>query len=118
MIGCNQHLVILINLNKIMSKLGKPIGDRVLLKVVEEQSDKTAGGIFIPESAKTDDVKYAEVIAVGDGLYSASGILIPTTLSVGDRVILPPYHQGNDIKLQGEKYVLLRESEVLMKVEE
>lgn len=101
-----------------MDKLGKPLGDRILLKVVDEQSEKTAGGIFIPESAKTDDVKWAEVVAFGEGLYSANGTLIPTILRTGDKVVLPPYHQGNEIKLKGEKYILLRETEILMKIEE
>lgn len=101
-----------------MSNLGKPIGDRILLKLVDEPSDKTSGGIFIPESAKTDDVKRAEVVAFGEGLFSANGNLIPTVLRTGDKVIMPPYHQGVDIKLGGEKYILVRESEILMKIDE
>ncbi len=95
-------------------KVAQPIGDRVLLKEVEQQNDRTAGGIIIPESAKLEDVKRAEVIKVGPGIYTQSGTLIPMSVAEGDEVILPPYHQGNEVKINGEKYTLLRESEILM----
>lgn len=95
-------------------ELASPLGDRVLLKELETQSDKTSGGIYIPDSAKLDDVKRAEVINVGPGIYTQNGILIPMSIKKGDTVIIPPYHQGNEIKVNGEKYTLLRESEILM----
>jgi chaperonin GroES len=96
-------------------KLAKPLGDRVLLSEVEAQEEKkTASGIIIPDSAKTDDVKRARVEAVGDGLFTQAGVAIPMSVKVGDEVILPPYHQGQEIKVNGNKYILLRESELLM----
>ena len=95
-------------------KVAKPIGDRVLLKETEQQNDRTAGGIIIPDSAKLEDVKRAQVIKVGNGIYTQSGTLIPMTVSEGDEVIIPPYHQGIEVKVNGEKYILLRESEILM----
>jgi len=94
--------------------LARPLGDRVLLSETESGEQKTASGIIIPDSAKTDDVKTATVEAVGPGIYTASGVLIPMSVKVGDTVIIPPYHQGTEIKINGNKYLLLRESEILM----
>lgn len=95
-------------------KLAKPLGDRVLLKEVETQAEKTVGGIIIPDSVRQEDVKRARVEAVGDGLFTQNGVAIPMSLKVGDEVILPGYHQGQEIKIGGTKYILMRESEILM----
>jgi len=101
-------------MTKTADKLAKPLGDRVLLTELEAEASKTAGGIIIPDSAKSEDVKRAIVEAVGDGIYTQSGVAIPMSVKVGDEVILPPYHQGVEIKVGGNKYLLLRESELLM----
>ena len=99
------------------NKLAKPLGDRVLLTELDsEQEMKTASGIIIPDSAKTEDVKRAKVESVGPGIYTQSGTLIPMNVEPGDEVILPPYHQGVEVKIGGKKYTLLRESEILMVV--
>ena len=95
------------------NRLVKPLGDRVLLKE-NQKEEKTASGIIIPDTVAKEDVKTAKVISVGPGLYTQAGTLIPMNVAVGDEVIMPPYHQGQEIKLNGEKYVLLRESELLM----
>jgi chaperonin GroES len=94
--------------------LARPLGDRVLLSETDGGEQKTASGIIIPDSAKTDDVKTAKVEGVGPGIYTASGVLIPMSVKEGDEVIIPPYHQGTEIKLNGKKYLLMRESEILM----
>ena len=101
-------------MTKAVDKLAKPLGDRVLLTELEGEASQTAGGIIIPDSAKSEDVKRARVEAVGDGIYTQSGVAIPMSVKVGDEVILPPYHQGVEIKVGGNKYILLRESELLM----
>lgn len=96
-------------------QLAKPLGDRVLLTELEAKEEKmTASGIIIPDSARTDDVKKAIVEAVGDGLFTQNGVAIPMSLKVGDEVILPSYHQGTEVKIGGNKYILIRESEILM----
>jgi chaperonin GroES len=100
---------------QIADKLAKPLGDRVLLTELDPKEESTtAYGIIIPDSAKSEDVKRARVEAVGEGLYTQSGVAIPMSVKVGDEVILPPYHQGVEIKVGGNKYLLLRESELLM----
>ena len=101
-------------MTKTTDKLAKPLGDRVLLTELEGEASQTAYGIIIPDSAKSEDVKRARVDAVGDGLFTQSGVAIPMSVKVGDEVILPPYHQGVEIKVGGNKYILLRESELLM----
>ena len=101
-------------MTKTADKLAKPLGDRVLLTELEGEASQTAYGIIIPDSAKSEDVKRARVDAVGDGLFTQSGVAIPMSVKVGDEVILPPYHQGVEIKVGGNKYLLLRESELLM----
>jgi chaperonin GroES len=95
-------------------RLAKPLGDRVLLTEIEGEAQTTASGIIIPDSAKTEDVKRARVESVGPGIYTQSGVAIPMSVNVGDEVILPPYHQGQEIKIGGNKYIILRESEILM----
>jgi chaperonin GroES len=96
-------------------KLAKPLGDRVLLTELEaKEQTTTAGGIIIPDTARTEDVKRAKVEAVGDGLFTQAGVPIPMSLKVGDEVILPGYHQGQEVKIGGNKYILIREAEILM----
>ena len=98
-------------------RLAKPLGDRVLLTELEGVPQTTSSGIIIPDSAKTEDVKRAIVESIGPGIYTQSGTLIPMNVKVGDEVILPPYHQGVEIKVSGNKYILLRESEILMVIQ-
>lgn len=96
-------------------RLAKPLGDRVLLSELDsEKETTTAAGIIIPDSAKDGDIKKAKVEAVGSGLFTQSGVLIPMNVKTGDEVIIPPYHQGNEVRIEGKKYILLRESEILM----
>ncbi len=92
----------------------KPLGDRVLLTELDKEAEKTVGGIIIPDSVRQEDVKRARVEAVGDGLFTQNGVAIPMSLKVGDEVILPGYHQGQEVKIGGTKYILIRESEILM----
>ena len=93
-----------------MFKNFRPLGDRVLIKRVEDES-KTEGGIIIPDAAK-EKAQTAEVIAVGPGRYDAQGKLIPMNVKVGDLVYFGKY-SGTEIDLDGETYVILRESDVL-----
>jgi chaperonin GroES len=92
----------------------KPLGDRVLVQEYKTKEDKkTASGIIIPETVTADDVKMGKVIAVGEGLYTQNGVLIPMSVKVGDEVILPSYTQSQEIKIGKEKYTLYREAELL-----
>ena len=95
------------------NKVIKPLGDRVLVKEYKTKEEKkTASGIIIPETATADDVKMGKVISVGDGLYTQNGVSIPMSVTEGDEVMIPAYG-GQEIKLNKEKYILFRESDLL-----
>jgi len=91
----------------------KPLNDYVLVKVIKEE-EKTKGGLYKPSDAK--EQMLGEVLSVGSGIYTSSGTLIPMNLKVGDRVIVP--NTGIQLKLEGEKYNLYREAEILMVIDE
>jgi chaperonin GroES len=73
------------------------------------------GGIIIPDSAK-EKPQEGEVIAVGKGKRLDDGKLVPLDVKVGDRILFGKY-SGNDIKINGEEYLILREDEVLGVIE-
>ena len=91
----------------------QPLNDYVLVKTIKEE-EKTKGGLYKPSDAK-EQMK-GEILAVGTGIYTANGTLIPMSLKVGDNVIVP--NTGIQLKLDGEKYNLYREQEILMKINE
>jgi chaperonin GroES len=88
----------------------KPLGDRVLVKLIEE-SEQIKDGIIIPDSAK-EKPQNAEVIALGTGKKDKEGRVVPFELKVGDKVLISKYG-GTEVKIDGEKYTLLREDDVL-----
>jgi chaperonin GroES len=96
-----------------MMQLAKPLGDRILLTINDAPEQKTSGGIIIPDSVRTEDIKTGEIVAVGEGLYTQNGVRIPMTVSVGDTVMYSPY-TGTEVTLSGVKYLLMRESEALL----
>jgi len=93
----------------------KPMGDQLLLKAQETQT-KTKSGIIL--TATNDVYGYADVIDVGPGLFTQTGDRIPMTIKKGDVVLAPVSKlsgkNGNQIKLEEEAYVLVRESEIAM----
>jgi chaperonin GroES len=91
----------------------KPLGDRVLVRPVEEE-ETTASGIVLPDTAKEKPQK-GKVLAVGDGKME-DGKRIPLDVSEGDEVLYSKYG-GTDITVDGEDLLVLRESDVLAKVE-
>ena len=87
----------------------KPLNDYVLVKIIRED-EKTKGGLYRPESVK--EQMRGEVISVGPGIYTQNGNIIPMSLKAGDTIIVP--NTGIQLKLEGEKYNLYREGEILM----
>ena len=88
----------------------KPLGDRVLVRPLEEKEVKK-GGIIIPDSAK-EKPQEGEVVALGAGKASDEGKSIPLTVKKGDKVIYGKY-SGQEIKLDGDEYLLMREDDIL-----
>ena len=88
----------------------KPLGDRVLVKMIEE-TEQVKGGIIIPDSAK-EKPQEAEVIALGKGKKDKDGNLVPFQVKTGERVLISKYG-GTEVKLGDMKYTLLREDDIL-----
>jgi len=88
----------------------KPLGDRVVLKVLEAE-EKTASGIYLPDNAK-EKPQQGKVLAVGPGKYNDKGELIKVQVNVGDTVIFAKY-SGTEVKYQGEEYLIVKESDIL-----
>ncbi len=88
----------------------QPLGDRVIVKPLEAE-DMTEGGIILPETAK-ERPREGEVIAVGPGRRGPDGEFIPVPVKVGDIVIYTEYG-GSEVKIDGEKYLILDESSML-----
>ena len=94
-------------------QLAKPLADRVLIQT-EKEITKTAGGLFIPETAETRDTKIGTVVSVGEGIYTNDGVKIPMSVKVGDKVMMPFAGSAQKVKLGDEDYLLFREQELLM----
>ena len=88
----------------------KPLGGRVIVEPIE-QDEKTPGGIILPETAK-EKPQEGEVVAIGQGKRLEDGKLVPMDLKPGDRILFGKY-SGNDIKIDGEEYLIMREDEIL-----
>ena len=93
----------------------KPLHDRVIIRRIEDSVDKTAGGLFIPDTAK-EKPQEGEVIAVGNGKVLDNGTKVPMDVKVGDKILFGKY-SGTDIKIDDEEYTIIREDEVLAIVE-
>lgn len=92
----------------------KPLGDRVIVKPVE-QEEVTKSGIYLPESAK-EKPQQGEVLAVGPGARDEDGERIAMDVKVGDIVLYGKY-SGTEIKIEGDKVLILKEGDILAIVE-
>jgi chaperonin GroES len=92
----------------------KPLRDRVLVKYSEE-ADKTAGGLYIPDTAKEKPQK-GEIVAVGPGRITDDGKLQPVSVKVGDTVLFDKY-SGSKVTMDNVDYLIIREEDILGIVE-
>lgn len=92
----------------------RPLQDRILVKRVEEET-KTAGGLFIPETAK-EKPQRGEIVAVGNGKKTEDGKVLPLDVKVGDTVLFGKY-SGTEVKVDNEDYLMMREDDLLAVVE-
>ena len=88
----------------------KPIGDKVIIEVLEAQ-EKTTGGIVLPDVAK-EKPQEGKVIAVGDGKILPSGKTVPLTVKPGDRILFGKY-TGSEIKVEENEYLIVNEDDIL-----
>ncbi len=89
----------------------KPLHDRVIIRRIEDTTDKTAGGLYIPDSAK-EKPQEGEVVAAGEGKYKEDGSRQALDVKEGDRVLFGKY-SGSEIKIDGEELLIMREDEIL-----
>jgi chaperonin GroES len=92
----------------------KPLADRLVVEPLE-QEDVTTGGIFLPETAK-EKPQQGKVLSAGPGRVDEDGKRVAMEVKVGDRVLYAKY-SGTEIKLEGKKVLILKESDVLAIVE-
>lgn len=97
-----------------MSKKVKPLGENILVKRIEAE-DKTKGGILLPDSAK-EKPREGLVIATGDGRMADDGKRIGFQVKVDDRIIFTSY-AGNEVKIDGQEYLLMHEDDILCVME-
>jgi chaperonin GroES len=88
----------------------KPLHDRVIVKRTEGE-EKTKGGIIIPDTAKEKPIE-GKVVAVGNGKILESGKTLPMQVKKGDKVLFGKY-AGNEIKIDGEEHVIMREDDII-----
>jgi chaperonin GroES len=88
----------------------RPLHDRVIIQRLDE-GEQQVGGIIIPDSAK-EKPQQGKVIAAGKGKLSKEGTLIPLDVKAGDRILFGKY-SGQEIKIEGEDYLIMREEDVL-----
>ena len=92
----------------------RPLQDRVIVRRVKEE-EKTKGGLFIPDTAKEKPVE-AIVLAVGNGKVLEDGTVRKPDVKAGDRILFGKY-TGNDVKIDGEEHLILREDDILGVIE-
>lgn len=88
----------------------RPLHDRILVKRTAED-EKTAGGLFIPDSAK-EKPQRGEIVAAGKGRITEEGKVLPLEVKVGDKILFSKY-AGTEIKLDGSEFLMMREEDVL-----
>ncbi len=92
----------------------KPLADRVVIKMTEAE-ETTKSGIILAGTAK-EKPQIAEVVAVGPGA-TLDGKTVPMELKVGDKVLMSKY-AGTEVKLDGQEYIILRQDDILAKIED
>ena len=93
----------------------RPLHDRVLVKRLEDETEKTKGGLYIPDSAK-EKPQTGKVIAAGKGKVNDEGKVTALDVKVGDKILFGKY-SGSEIKVDGEELLIMREDDILAVVE-
>jgi len=89
----------------------KPLGNRVLVKRLEEEMQKTAGGIIVPDTAK-EKPQRGKVMATGPGKISDEGKWIDVEVSVGDEVLFGKW-SGSEITIDGDEFLFMKDEDIL-----
>lgn len=89
----------------------RPLYDRIVVKRLDNEAEKTSGGLFIPDSAK-EKPQEGLVVSVGKGKRLEDGKVVALDVEPGDKILFGKY-SGSEIKLDGEEFLIMREDEVL-----
>ena len=93
----------------------KPVNDKIVVKTNSQEEEVTESGILLPDTVDQGKLLEGEVIAVGNGMYSASGTLIPVVVDVGDKIL---YNKHAQLHEYDDDLVIMSVNEVLSVVEE
>ena len=97
----------------------KPVNDKIVVKPIEKnEPETTATGIILPDSVEGGSLLEGKVMAVGDGMYSASGTLIPVICDVGDTILYNKNAHKAEHTIDGENYIIMSINEVMSIVKE
>ena len=97
----------------------KPVNDKIVVKPNEKkQEEMTAGGIILPDTVQDGTLIEGEVVAASDGMYSATGTMIPLVVSEGDTILYNKNAHKSEYTVDGEEYILMSVNEVISIVEE
>jgi len=97
----------------------KPVNDKIVVKPIEQDEvETTAAGIILPDTVKDGSLLEGKVVAVGEGMYSASGTLIPVVVSEGDTILYSKHAATQDYSIDGEDYIIMSINEVMSIVKE
>jgi chaperonin GroES len=92
----------------------KPVNDKIVVKPIKKEDDHiTEGGIILPDTAQNGALIEGKVVAVGEGMYSANGTLIPVVVDEGDTILYNKNAQKAEHKIDGEDYILMSINEVM-----
>ena len=91
----------------------KPVNDKIVVKPNENKEEKTAGGIILPDTVQDGALVEGEVVAIGEGMYSASGTLIPVVVDVGDTILYNKNAMKAEHTIDGETYILMSVNEIM-----
>jgi co-chaperonin GroES (HSP10) len=92
----------------------KPVNDKIVVKPKETKNEEvTAGGIILPDTVQDGTLVEGKVVAIGEGMYSASGTLIPVVVDVGDTILYNKNAHKSEHKIDGEDYILMSVNEVM-----
>jgi len=92
----------------------KPVNDKIVVKPKETKNEEvTAGGIILPDTVQDGTLVEGEVVAIGEGMYSASGTLIPVVVDVGDTILYNKNAMKAEHTIDGETYILMSVNEVM-----
>ena len=96
----------------------KPVNDKIVVKPNETKEERTAGGIILPDTVQDGTLVEGEVVAIGEGMYSASGTLIPVVVDVGDTILYNKNAMKAEHTIDGETYILMSVNEIMSIVKE